>query len=426
MLYSVDIHDTAVKKNILIFIIGVLSVIKIRVLGTFAVSEVLALCFLPFMPVAECVRNRKLLMFVIMAFLWLVGLVIADIVNESSIENSMKGAFSIIFLIGSIPFVYWLLNDDIRRILYFWSGVAVSSVLLLYFPVGYINNTDNLDYFRIYNILPLALASGGILYYKGYKYSSYILCLGFGVFALFQESRHIFLLMNIAVVLAFVYNILHGKLQGHSGRYNLRFLGGALLLTGIVIGLSAGIYSGLASRGYMGERARAKYELQSSSNIGLLSGRRDFLISLYAGWCNPWIGYGSYAEDEYDFTAKVINSIEEPEEAPRYMSGWPSSKLIRTHSHILGAWVHGGILGLLFWIYVLMTIALFVRKGIVSSGRLYFFYVLLTAFMVWDILFSPFANRMQFVVYFVSILIVLQSCQHKVGRESQNIVISCG
>lgn len=426
MSYKLDINNPVVKKNVLIFIIGLLSVIKVRFLGTFAISEVVAICFLPFVHAAESLRHRNVLILIVMGLLWLVGLVVADIVNDSSTENALKGAFSIIFLIGAVPFVYWLLHDNVKRILYFWCGVAVASIVVIYFPIGYINNADNLDYFRIYNILPAAVASGGLLYYKGYRRAAYVFCLAFGIFALFQESRHIFLLMNLVVALAVTYDMLHKAWSGRFVRYRMVFAVGMLTVMCVVTGLSAAIYSEVASRGYMGERAKTKYELQSNSNIGLLSGRRDFLISLYAGMCNPLIGYGSYAEDEYNFTAKVINSIEDPEDASDYMYGWSSSKLIRTHSHILGAWVHGGIFGLLFWIYVLVMIVAFLRKKIVCSGQLFFFYGLSTAFIVWDILFSPFASRMLFSVYFVSVLILLRAGRLPLDSTDKPLVVSCG
>ena len=149
-----------------------------------------------------------------------------------------------------------------------------------------------------------------------------------------------------------------------------------------------------------------------------MSGRRDFLVSLYAGCHSPIFGYGSYAEDEENFKEQVICKIENPENAWKYLGH--GSRMLKGHSYILGAWVYSGVLGLVFWMYVLVMIVRFLWARIRQLNEMSVFYLLLSGFMIWNILFSPFSDRPVFAMYFVSILIVMSGCK-SVGGIEKNI-----
>jgi len=75
--------------------------------------------------------------------------------------------------------------------------------------------------------------------------------------------------------------------------------------------------------------------------------------------------------------------------------------LIPTHSHIFGAWVWSGILGLAFWVYFLIVVG----RGLAALIRVrpwlgpYLAYMLSLAF--WDVFFSPFASTRRITVSFL-------------------------
>jgi hypothetical protein len=76
--------------------------------------------------------------------------------------------------------------------------------------------------------------------------------------------------------------------------------------------------------------------------------------------------------------------------------------LIPTHSFLLGAWVEAGLLGAIFWAWVIiLPVRVLLRPHSLTD-----FPIPLIAFIaflfIWDILFSPFGSMARFVApYFV-------------------------
>ena len=118
------------KKDILIFIIGLFSLIKIRVLGTFSISELLifSLYFFSVNPFIW-LKNKGMINLFLATLLWLAGVFLSDRYNGSNLIDSLKGFFNVFFLLLLIPFVYWALYDKPHRMLYFWIGNAISSLI---------------------------------------------------------------------------------------------------------------------------------------------------------------------------------------------------------------------------------------------------------------------------------------------------------
>jgi hypothetical protein len=148
-----------------------------------------------------------------------------------------------------------------------------------------------------------------------------------------------------------------------------------------------------ASHGYLGEKARKKNEIQSEAKGGLLiGGRPEILVSSRAVMDSPILGHGAWAKDmKYaDMYQDILHEHglrEETSESVR------ETGLIPTHSHLMSAWVEAGILGPVFWIYIMNLVIRALARISISRPLLAPFYAYMLLDFLWAILFSPSGGR---------------------------------
>lgn len=400
-----DLKKIFEKKNFFVFLIGLFSLIKIRVLGTFGISELLifGLYFFYVNPFLW-LKDKGVSRFFIVALLWLVGVFFSDRYNGTNMVDSLKGFFNVFFLLLLIPFVYWALYDKPHRMLYFWVGNAISGLIGFYVQKSV--NLDEVGFgiWRVYAWHYPFIALSGILYYKRKILLSCAVIEGFAIWSLFNLSRNIFLTVTISVcVILFIYSLSNYKLTAKVYRYKQQSLK-LLFMLGIALWGVSTTYEFLASNKVLGERAYTKYYMQKHSKLGLASGRSDFIQSVYLVSKNPIIGYGSYAkdnnrqlEDYYKSNGMLYNAVKLHE------------KMLPGHSYLMGGWVYAGILGLIFWIYIVILVIQYIREGILYNSELVGIATLLTFTMLWNIFFSPFQDRLNFLFYIIMVIITINS-----------------
>lgn len=406
MVYGInDIMTTERKIDVLVFVIGLLSMVKVRFMGTFALGELLVFALTPFVAWREFVVNKRVKHLVQLAFLWLIGVLISDFWNQTPITDCMKGAFNVVFVILLIPFVYWCLYQKTDRFLIFFVGNSLSALYNFYYQrVEEIKTAWDLQVWLVYAYYPLAMAISGLLYYRGNRKLSYVVIVTFGIWTLFNYSRNIILCQALAVVILLYVD----KIKNSSAKnqwwliYNskLRHLAIMLFVGAISVDI---VYETLAEDGTLGERVYEKYMYQKNSKDGLVSGRADALVSLYAISRNPIMGYGSYAVDKYGLAREY--------HAKRSITYVPAKhNLIPGHSYILGAWVYSGILGLFFFVFVLRFLLNTIRSGwIIYEERMLGVYMFLGVNTLWNIFFSPFVDRIVFVFFIISMMCAFQN-----------------
>lgn len=389
------------NKDLFVFIIGLFSMIKFRVLGTFGISELLVFASYCYINPMFATREKQVRRLIAFAFIWLVGVLLSDFVNNSSSVDSLKGAFNVIFLIMLIPFGYWALYDKPVRMLWFWAGVAISSILGFKYQRMETMDAIGVDTWQVYAAKWLFLFLGGWLYYKGRIKLAYIIIIVFATWTLFHQSRNIFLLFLLPTsILIYLGKINNFNRLDKYRRFRKETLKLLLLLGVVFIGITY-TYETLAAQGELGEYAQRKYKKQKSSELGLASGRADFFASLYAISKKPIFGYGSYAIDKnqvYDDFNRMVG-LPLPSEQK-------DSIRVPAHSYMLGAWVNAGILGFLFWIFTLKKIFYFLRYYLFDEPKLIYMILLLTFSFLWDIFFSPFSDRLLFIFYILAIIII--------------------
>ena len=387
-----------------------MAIFKLRVFGTFYGSEILAYLSYIFIDWTVYKQNRKVVVLIYMAFVWLLGVILSDVYNSTPTIDALKGAFNVLFLIMLIPFVYWMIYDSPRRILYYALGYGIAKIVQFHSGVGLEvarGSLDDMVIWRVYFYYDAAIAVAGWLYYKSKHIYAYFFMMSFAFWSLSCVSRNVFLSMSLAVaVLYYIDRISKDSPMDTIWRFRNKILG--LFLTLIVAFTCVKYtYENLASSGMLGERVYEKYLLQKNQKGGIASGRSDSAISIALALKKPIFGYGSYAKNEgniANITAKELGL------------NWKGERkeMLPGHSHIWGSWVYAGIGGLIFWVYVLIYLVKRFKEGIMLvNPKLLGYTMFLFMSNIWNILFSPFQGRFSLVSLLVLFMVYDQMYNNK-------------
>ena len=410
-----------INKKYIAFVIGLFSFTQIRIVGTFAISEFIFFLGILFLliknplPFRAMFKSRRMLALLALCFLWICSTFFSDQINNTSVIDSLKGIGGVIPLFFALIFLYWVFYGDLSRMKFFLWGSAISFVVSLFIftsPAlqsrvgdGALYESETLFNRLVAGGLGRFVTAYSFDYFISHPYIVVLLKLVMSFYELFQESRSPFLmgLINVFILFFFIryrkYHVLPYRMRLKM-RKNIPFFILVIFIGGV---LAKNIYSYTAEIGFLGEESKRKYEQQNSSKLGLLSGRGEFVSAYLAIRDAPWFGHGSYAVDKegYAFEAAIITSDKEffVEEELAY---------IPTHSHLTGAWVQNGILGAVFWLYVLFLIFDYLYKYIYVFPA-YFAYTFPASIgMIWNVLFSPFSGRPILGAYLVFIILMME------------------
>ena len=397
------------SKDWLAFLLGLFTMIKVRLLGTFGVSEIIMLYLLIF-KVREnpffLNRNAKILF--ILAILWAIGTILTDLIRGSSDVDLIKGFTSVVFLMLILPVTYWCIYDDIDRILYYIFGLSISSIIGFIFQQSINLDDVGLDVWQVYAYEYLAVFVAAMMFYRGRRLGGYAVLIGYGFWSLFHLSRNVFILFVVSSVLIYFFEYYFMRNDNpEEAQFSFdRNIVKTLIVLSLAFGGIKYSYEYLASNGTLGERAKDKYEMQKNSSMGLASGRGDFFITSKMIMDSPLVGYGSYAKDKHELAYQKAKELGIKSDS-EYIQNKIRNKFIPGHSYILGAWVYNGILGLPFWIFSLYLIFKFFQKGLYSDPNISPLMIIWSMLMFWNILFSPFANRPIIAMFLSAILLIL-------------------
>ena len=241
------------------------------------------------------------------------------------------------------------------------------------------------------------------MYYKGKHNLAMITYLGWAVYALFGGSRNIFLNVSLAVCIIYMVERFRSAsldTQIYRFRSSIARVFLALFIGALVVDY---VYENLASSGKLGERAYEKYIKQKYEAGSLLKGgRAEFFMGIDCIKENPIIGYGSFAVYSPDlFSSETLNRA-----LIEYYDG-VNVDYLPAHSHIVGYWVYHGILGGIFWIYILLLMWRLFRTGaFMYEPKLIGHCVYYSVTILWAIIFSPFGQRAPMAFYIIYLIII--------------------
>jgi len=399
-----------------LFILVISGLYSINIVGALPGCEVILLPMLPVLLVAQGKRafNRHHLWFFVLVAGWLLGTLIADAYHDIGLFNREKGVSRVIFFALDFMALAILINNKTRRIVVFAlsyaaylviSSFAFSRDFLLQWKFGFSQGSAILamlasSYFfarRRYGICFLiSLTWAGLNLHYGFRS---------------QLGIHF-----VAAVLTLPFLVRERKTR--SGRIVQQGKLGKFVTIVLVLAAAYAANASIkyaAKLGLFDESTQAKFEGQESGDYGVLvGGRPETLVAIQAIRDSPLIGHGSFAEG-----AKYLQMKQDIQ----YEHGYSDTDTpegigyttIPTHSHLTLAWVEGGILGGICWIYILvLVIRAVLQLSSLRPGMAPLYAYSLTSFL-WDILYSPFGsvNRIWAAYYILLSYFILKSSETK-------------
>lgn len=399
--------------ELLVFLLLALTSFSFSVGGKLYLTEILALLLLPGLArssLAERLRDPFATRFLQLAALWFAGQVTTDLVRHTPTHLLFKGWSLILFTTMNFT-VLWMLVRTRRHVLLGLAGAALGLFVQYVIDPSVLVTADPWK-FGYGFALTLALVTLVVALRLGRTACGATLVF-LAAINTFQGSRG---LGGVCLAAAGML-VFHHKSVQHSDVTLAR--AGVMLVSIVAAGfLLLHTYSFAASEGWLGENAATKYRGQAGALGPLLGGRNEVVFSAIAIRQAPLIGHGSWAQRSYNIDSPAISFLRRSGYSyyPRVAFG-ADANVIPTHSHLFGAWVTAGLLGLPFWLWALIL----ALRGVMSrfsSPAAAALAMFIGCNLLWDILFSPFgaSRRIIFPLLLISLMVL--------KRESTSLTVN--
>ena len=381
-----------------------------RFVGVLFVSEVILALLLP---VLAAVRLRMVfrpsmrVIFVLLGF-WLCGQIFSDALRRTNTVDWLRGNALIVFFAIDLIGLAALLGKNERRKVIFASGFALSTLLAAWFEPALDLPDDPWKWgYSTGANLAAVLISTYLIHRRLYLFAGIVFA-GIVFVNLFENYRSpvLFFLITVALTMPVV--------PERIGVVRILPRAGSAMRIVVLAGFAVGaawsastLVSLVTVTGLVGEGAQGKNRAQKYSRGGIILGARpEILVSSQAAMESPIIGHGSWAKDpkyvEMLYDMQVENGIKMNRgELQEAIAG-----VIPAHSYLMQAWVWAGILGAIFWVYVLWMVCKAIIKIAILLPPLAPLYVWLLVSFIWAIMFSPFGNTARTVAALNIVIVV--------------------
>lgn len=373
--------------------------IELNLVGILFLQDIVAIVLFPIMLMV--VPNKKrlikpMLPLLFLSLVWLAGAILTDIWVGSAPEDLARGWAKISLFIVHASVLFLLARGNIRILAIYLIGLGLADVVSATLSP---NQLQQIQPWKFGLGRGCLMISVGLVVFLGSKTSllRWLPLALVGIIALislFLNARSLFGVALLSILYALGAALLVSRPAFQRVLNPKSFF--LVILLGLLLGqIFISGYGKLAQQGVFGDEARSKYEMQTADNMSLLQGGRpESIVSVQAIKDSPIIGHGSWARDMY-YTDMYFYELKQRglvADAQFYNFNKSQDGLIPSHSHLLGAWVETGILGVAIWIYALI-LAFKSLYAVLKLGALPGMLVTAIAFSVfWDVLFSPFAS----------------------------------
>ncbi len=422
------------KGAVVWFIVGLTSCLQI--LASLSILELLILLTAPICVFSEYdfMRRTGAHRAFWLSIILVVGCGVACVVNRSPVEFSLRGLAVCSLISCSLVVAHRLLRTDMPSVRWMFVGIAIGMVVNIFiFRNAYSLNEEVTSGIN-------KTGHGGLFWLS--HFSGLIDMLPKGWYLQFPSP------LTLAIPLLFaLYGILfsvsgRSAALGYLGCFALALLGGKRIATMKRISkrfwwlVAAGlvglvcvklVYQEAASRGWLGDEARLKYERQTHGDESvkalLLGGRIDSFVGLVACIDKPIVGWGPWALDTEGYYGEFLSKYGAQEDFDAYNANLSralryghviNARLIPVHSVLTEFWCWYGIAGLIFVIYALFVLIRFIKDDIAAIPQWYYWLACGMVARMWDIFFSPFADRFGFSLVIVACLMARSVRQKKI------------
>ncbi len=391
--YSSHSYYVDEKENIIgdaiVLLIPTLAFLEVRLIGRMFLSEIILIGLLPFLLFFKgwMLRGPLPKKLIALGLLWLFAQLITDLIRGTPFQDYSRGWAKITFLLANFAALYMLLYGSRKRLVLFALGLVFSGFLAYKFNPSVYASSHPWKFGVGFSItLLLILLSMSNFVSRVRLFPSLIL--------FFLTSLNLYMGLRSTAGVCFLaggYTFAQQIFVTNvhvSIKPSLKKVAFISLLVIVAIVSFLKFYDYAAEYYWLGKRARDLIRLQSGSFGVFLGGRAALYSATQAIVDSPVIGHGSWAKNPYYIT--ILRDLEKFGYTIRDLKRLYRSRLIPSHSYVLGGWVESGILGAVFWIWVLMLTAkvLFYQYNIKDQLNPLIAYIGIS--FVWNILFSPF------------------------------------
>lgn len=417
------------KASLWMFLIGLGSVTQIYLIGCIGISELCVFIMAPFMLAKDysALKNNGYLLFLRLLAFSIIALIISSIYNKTHTAFLIKGIAVDYSIFAHVIVFHRLLCRNPTSLGWFMLGAALSGIISIYgFNPQSTLSESGMEFMgaadaeeiingplfwsrRVFEIglIPIYMCYLNIP-------MAYVVVVpvvqAAVVLATTVSGRSATLITLLGVMLM----IIGGKSRKRMmlvGRYSILLL----LTLCLVVFIYKSLYVYAATHGMLSDEQTSKYERQTNGRTDIVSmivsGRIEPFVGLKAAIDAPFIGHGALPIDDKGYYQSFLEEYGSQEDIERYYAflRYRASELaflmIPTHSHIVYGWVSRGVVGLLFWLYVLYLMCNHVRKNMSAIPQLYGYFSVMLASYAWHIFFSPMGVRSTFALFIAAILL---------------------
>jgi hypothetical protein len=374
------------------FLIPAIAFLRVDLGGVLYATDVCLLVAFPFV----VFRHRRWLQinsvrnFLYLGLLWLVAQVLTDVIRHSPFEDYSRGWSKILLTLTHFTAIALLIRQSQKRLILYCVGMILGGVLT-FFIAPNVYAADLPWKFGLGTPITLLVCLTAGMLAPRKPIASVIMLAAIGAINVFLGFRSLGALCAAAAIYSYF------RLSPRLADRRLGKRRAVMTIAGLaagVWGISAMYAHGVQS-GWFGGIEQEKYEIQSSGALGiLLGGRSDILASSVAIIDSPLLGHGSWAKDPM-YTGILFESMEELGYENTNVAFENEDYVIPSHSYLFGAWVESGIVGAVFWVWVLWLAA---RALVRATGRepLFPFFAFIGMLLIWNVLFSPYGADSRF------------------------------
>lgn len=431
-------HNSKVKLPL--FLIGLGSQTQIQVVGSIGISELVMFLVGPFIFFLD---YRQLKADGFMPFVWLsifvcMGCVCSGMINHTNFVFLLKGMAAPYSVFVATVVMHRLLRRDFSSLKWLILGAFLSSIISVFVFQQATHSFRGGEFLegseatravitnplfwssRISALLTLPISMQYLI--TPYAYSASIPFLAALIKILFSDSSG--RAAALISCLTGFYILLAGKSIRRMRQVGRNFLLVVLVLIGLMmIGKQAYVYA--AKNNYLGEKAREKYFKQTQGSSSalkiIMGGRLEFFTALRACIDKPIIGFGPKPLDTKGYYEDMLKRYGNPDDYEAYVRSMIGlakmgirEHFIPAHSGIASFWLQYGIIGLIFWLYVLGMFLKFFTKYSHGIPQWYGYIVLAISSFLWDAFFSPFSGRIAIGVLMSCILFARAVVQRRI------------
>lgn len=405
----------------LAFLIGLGAVTQVYLYGCIGISELVMFLVAPVILCKDLTKLKRDGFGIVLVMLLFVmfGCLLSSWLNKSPIVFVIKSFAQLYSTFAAIIIFHRLFRANPRSLGWFFLGSAISEIIAIFVfhpvddvhtgitaPATIADITGGVLFWsakvRNFAILPIILS-----YLRIPLMYSVVAPLGIATFAMFASAsgRAIALTGMCASGIMAI---------GGKTRRRMAWIGRHLLLLMIggvvIVAIFRMVYKYSASSGMLGEEAYNKYRQQSamgeSSLRILMSGRKEFFLSLPACIDHPILGLGPKCEDDgnyvYDFLSKYGTNDEFAYYVrTAYTQGYRG---LPCHSHITSFWLWFGLPGLIYWLYIIYLIYYWFRRCTSAVPQWFGYFAFMIPKLFWDMFFTPYNSRIGWGVMIAALL----------------------